>query len=345
MSRPRLLALGLWAVAFAVAGEIGLRVWDRFHVPTASLYQLVVPAAGRFKLRPDTAVVVPERYGDVGYRFNHEGYRDVDHDPAGRRRKIVWLGDSVSFGLGAPQDGTFVSRLQRALDARYGAAFEIVNLAIFAYDTRHERETLAEDGLKYRPGLVVVQFYMNDLALAPPPAQAVAAASWGDRLRAVKNRLLFGSALYRRAHQAVAGAAYALFHDARRRHFPGTLNADEPKADVRYLAARPDDRAVPTFAELARIAELARRNGARLLVLISPDEVQLFDRRYDSINARVAGFCRRQGIQVFDPLPALRASGRRAELFYDGVHYSAEGHAVMARLLFAELVGRALLPR
>ncbi|HEY8021035.1 MAG TPA: SGNH/GDSL hydrolase family protein, partial [Thermoanaerobaculia bacterium] len=243
-----------------------------------------------------------------------------------------------------PQDETFVSRLQRALDARYGAAFEIVNLAIFAYDTRNELDALAEDGLAYRPGLVVVQFYMNDLSLAPPPTKAAAAASWSDRLTAVKNRVLFSSALYRRAHQAVTGLGYLLFHDARRRYFAGTLNTDEPRADRDYLAARPDDRAVPTFAALASLADLARRHGARLLVVISPDEVQLFDRRYDLINQRVGTFCHRQGIEVFDALPALRASASRTALFYDGVHYSERGHALMARLLFTELVRRRLLP-
>jgi len=161
---PRLLAL---VVALAVAAELGLRAWDLFHVQTGSLYQFIVPRGARFKMKPDAAVLVPERYGDILYRFNHEGYRDTDHDPASPRRRIVWLGDSVSFGLGVAQDRTFVSRLQRQLDERYGPVFEIVNLAIFAYDTRHELQTLAEDGVAHHPGLVIVQFYMNDLTLAP----------------------------------------------------------------------------------------------------------------------------------------------------------------------------------
>ena len=72
-----------------------------------SLYDLVVPGETRFKLRPAATVVVPERYGNITYRFNRLGYRDVDHDPQARRRRLVWLGDSVSFGLGVEQDRTY----------------------------------------------------------------------------------------------------------------------------------------------------------------------------------------------------------------------------------------------
>ena len=80
----------------------------------------------------------------------------------------------------------------------------------------------------------------------------------------------------------------------------------------------------------------------RLLVLLSPDEVQLFTARFDAINARFGAFCGREGIDLFDPLPALRASADRAHLFNDGVHYSRQGHALLARLLAADLARRGL---
>jgi lysophospholipase L1-like esterase len=292
-------------------------------------------------MRPDTAVLVPERYGNILYRFNHEGYRDADHDPASPRRRIAWLGDSVSFGLGVAQERTFVGRLQRQL-AKRPAPWEIVNLAIFAYDTRHELEALREDGLAYRPDLIVLQFYMNDFSLSSPNPQ-VARPGFKDRLTAIKNRVVYKSALYLRAQQAALGLSYLLLHDARRRYFPASLNADQPLADAAYLAGRPDDGAVPTFQTLAALGRLARERHIPLLVLVSPDEVQLFTDRYDVISRRVVHFCASAGIDVFDPLPALRAAPDRRQLYYDGVHYSPRGHAFLARLLFREISSRGYL--
>jgi lysophospholipase L1-like esterase len=333
-------------VTAAVAAEIGLRLWDLLpgHVRTGSLYDSVVIVGTRFKMRPDTTVRVPERYGDILYRFNHEGYRDADHDPRSPHRRIVWLGDSVSFGLGVAQERTFVGILQRRLATRPDP-WEIVNLAIFAYDTRHELETLREDGLAHRPDVIVLQFYMNDLTIAPPPQAGAPPppVGWRDRLTAAKNRLLYKSAVYLRVQQAALGLSYLLLHDARRRYFPDSLNADEPRSDVGYLTKNPDDPALPTFKALAAIAQIARERRIPLLVLISPDETQLFTDRYDLVTRRVSGFCRKLGIAAFDPLPALRAGADRREIFYDGVHYSPHGHACLAGLLLGALDGGGYL--
>jgi lysophospholipase L1-like esterase len=327
--------------AVGVAGEVGLRIWDRYHGKTGALYDYVIPTGTRFKMRPDTVVIVPERYGDIRYSFNHEGYRDANHDPRRPGRRLVWLGDSVTFGLGVAQDRTYAARLSRRLAAAQ-PPWESVNLSVFAYDTRHELETLEEDGLKHRPGAIILQFYMNDFSISSPDPRA-APASWSARLRALKNGLVYKSALYLRAQQLTMGMGYLLLHDPRRRFFPLTLNADEPRGEVAYLTAHPDDASLPTFAALAAIARIARQSAARFLVFVSPDEVQLFTTRYDVVNARVNAFCRHQGIATFDPLPLLRARADRRDLFYDGVHYSERGHAVVADLLQAEIARRRWL--
>ncbi len=119
---------------------------------------------------------------------------------------------------------------------------------------------------------------------------------------------------------------------------------DEPRHKSAYLASTPDDGAVAAFREIREIHRLSRANGARFLVLLSPDEVQLFTRKYDGINTRFRAFCGREGIDLFDPLPALRADADPVRLFNDGVHYSTAGHARLAELLYAELAGRRFVP-
>jgi len=94
---------------------------------------------------------------------------------------------------------------------------------------------------------------------------------------------------------------------------------------------------VAAFAAIREIRDLARGHGARFLVILSPDETQLFSGRFDLINRRMAAFCHREGIPLLDPLPVYRATPERRELFYDGVHYSPAGHALLARLVTAEL--------
>jgi lysophospholipase L1-like esterase len=342
--RAGLRRLGLALLLIALGGEIAVRliesaIFGRRDGGSGALYDYVAPTGHRFKMRPSSAVRVPERYGDVVYRFNRGGYRDDEPRPESHGRRILLLGDSVSFGLGVDQDKIYAARLEARLRRELRQPWEVENLAIWAYHTGHELETLATDGLALAPRLVLVQFYMNDLStrletrVASPPTT-------GQRLTALKNRALFSSALVRRLHQAAFGLSFLLFHDLRRERFPATLNDGEPRADLAYLAATPDDDEVAAFTALSGIRDLARAHGAATLLLVSPDEVQLYSRRFDGINERVAAFCRRAGIDLVDPLPLLRARPDRWDLFLDGVHLSTLGHALYADLLFRELAGR-----
>jgi hypothetical protein len=193
----------LWLLGLVVLGELAVRGVDALEGGTGSLYDYVVPVGKRFKLKPDTRLIVPERYGDVDYRFNRQGYRDDEFSTAAGKRRIVLLGDSVAFGLGVDQDRIFANLLEH----RLGASWEVDNLAVFAYHSGNELEALETDGVKLHPELVVVQFYMNDFSIPQSAGGPEPPPSLGARLTAVKNRLLYSSALYRRGHQAVAGLA------------------------------------------------------------------------------------------------------------------------------------------
>jgi lysophospholipase L1-like esterase len=328
----------LWLLGLLVLGELAVRAVDALEGGTGSLYDYVVPVGHRHKLRPDSKLIVPERYGDVDYRFNHQGYRDDEPSTRPGVRRIVLLGDSVAFGLGVDQDRIFANLLER----RLGPPWEIANLAIFAYHSGNELEALETDGVKLRPELVVVQFYMNDFSIPQSAGGPEPPPGLGARLTAVKNRLLYSSALYRRLHQAAAGLAYLAAHDARRKWFPETLNKAEPVDKLALLQSTPDDEKVAAFRVLRRIRDVANAHGARTLIVLMPDEVQLFTPEYDGINRRFAAFCARSGIGLFDPLPALRASPERADFYLDGVHLTERGHQEIAGLLFDELRRRGL---
>ncbi|HEV8238167.1 MAG TPA: SGNH/GDSL hydrolase family protein [Thermoanaerobaculia bacterium] len=337
--RGRALAL---VVALLIGGEATARLWEALGASTTTLYEQVVPFRARFKMKPDREVRVPERYGTVVYRFNRAGYRDRDHVADSGRRSVVLLGDSVTFGLGAPQDAIYAAVLQHQLDAWRGPRHEVVNLAIFAYDSGHELQTLREEGLAYRPQVVVVQFFMNDLSEPPPGTPAVPPGAL-QRLRAARNVYLYRSALARRVHQGLTRLTYLLIHDVRRTRFPETLNADEPRGKLAYLAAHPDDATIPAFASLRAIRDAAAAQGARVLLLQTPDETQLYTTRYDAIDARVARFCARERIAYLDALPTLRAAPRHESIFLDGVHLSPRAHDLIGRRLASELVQRGLL--
>ena len=86
------------------------------------------------------------------------GAREYNYDrPAGITR-IVVLGDSFTFGEDVDDDETWPHRLEESLPAT-----EVLNLGVHGYGHDQMLLYLKEEGLKYRPDLVIVGFLPDDM--------------------------------------------------------------------------------------------------------------------------------------------------------------------------------------
>jgi hypothetical protein len=100
-------------------------------------------------------------------RENNWGHRDnVDYtlQPAPGKRRIVFLGDSFTFGHGiADVEDRFANRLRRRLEEAAPGQFEVYALSFPGWSTRAELSflrPLAERG--FRADLVVLAYVLND---------------------------------------------------------------------------------------------------------------------------------------------------------------------------------------
>ncbi len=124
-------------------------------------------------MNPDTGEV----YWD---RVNSRGWRDRERTLENTRGsfRIVVIGDSVTFGAIVPAAQIYTRLLEDRLQ-REGYNVEVINISYGGWDPEQELEALKNEGILYRPDLVILQFCANDLggpACAPDPAAAAAAA-------------------------------------------------------------------------------------------------------------------------------------------------------------------------
>lgn len=95
---------------------------------------------------------------------NPQGWRDLPRSfgkPDGVFRVLV-LGDSNIFGYLVPADQTITRRLEDKLKAM-GIRAEVINMAYSGWGTDQEVEALRQEGLRYRPDVVVLHMTGNDL--------------------------------------------------------------------------------------------------------------------------------------------------------------------------------------
>lgn len=100
------------------------------------------------------------------YRTNNIGARGGPVEipkPEGVFR-ILFAGDSITFGWGVAEEDTFVARVERALNAASNAKHvECVNLSAMGYNTVQEAALVRTRGLSAEPDMVCIVFYLNDV--------------------------------------------------------------------------------------------------------------------------------------------------------------------------------------
>ena len=158
-------------LTFLLLAELGLRVYLTRH----TLYDVEMSRyATEFKMPAENPrighVHRPGREGrlmNVEVRINADGLRD-DELPRerGEARRLIFLGDSLTFGWGVEQPQTFEHLLERRLSEEV-APTEIVNFGTGNYNTTQEVQLFLEKGLAYAPDAVVVFYFINDAEPVP----------------------------------------------------------------------------------------------------------------------------------------------------------------------------------
>lgn len=378
---PRLRAWAGRAIALAIGSavalgllEAGLRALRPAHSGVrALLYQATLPTEyGRVSdlrgLLETTVVGYSPHVEYAGYVLNARGLRTreyADERPAGVRR-VVALGDSFVYG-GVAESDHWTSRLERGLTART----EVLRLGVPGTGPPFYLRMWELEASRLRPDVVIVGVYVgNDFfdeqgRTGGWRGVVERAASVSYAVRLIRNLLRLDAPTIARtagearvAHESggfdVPGYAYddtrptfspEAFAEVERDHMTLCLDSARTRFGWRL------DRVRRVLRELHAQAS---RAGARVVVLVIPDEYQVhpdvaraaaaaqkqaieaydLDRPQHELTRALA----EDGIEWVDVLPAFRAAAARERLYVPrDTHWNRAGHALAADELVAFL--------
>ncbi len=245
------------------------------------------------------------------------GAAEHDYEGPAAEKRIVVLGDSFTFGEEVSDDETYAAQLARLLPD-----VEVLNLGVHGYGHDQMLLYLREEGVKYRPDLVLLGFLPDDMernllgfrdyakprfvlpkgggplelrdAPVPAPDAMLAAEPWRSR---------FGDLL------AMLSQGYA-------------WRSGERQAEMRRI----------TYAILDAIAETARGCGARPVFAYLPvyGELTRTDPGMTPRQRTFFDYCRERGIASIYLRPAFERRLSQGASFKTYGHWGPLEHRVAA---------------
>lgn len=290
---------------------------------------------------------------DILIRTDRHGFRGADLG-AKESPRLLFLGDSITLGDWLPEEETFVDRIE-VLARERGIRVQTVNAGVGSNGLEGELALLMEEGFEIDPDVVVLGFYLNDVApspgvhlVRPPPwlrwSHVARHLAW---LRVEPRRYGNDPSQWRipeeewkRWHAQVhatwgAGSDHpSPLADEIHRHFGDWGNV---------WAAGAWNRLDPL---LETLVQAARQRGVRVAFVAFPVRTQVETSRLDDLpqrRLRAAGS--KLGVPTLDLLPLLRRryDGGDREIFQDHCHPTTHGNQIVADAIFEFLLDSGLL--
>ena len=339
-----LLAFLLVGLATAVMLELAVRAL-RLAPPIAEAYgSNVKDPYIPYKHAPRSVLRGRWHTDEFDYELSHNslGFRDNERQeekPAGTFR-ILALGDSFTYGIGADFDATWPSVLERALNERSGPhpRVEVIRMGLPRYFPAAERLVLEHYGLRFQPDLVVVGILPNDVIDTHYGLDAIQIDSRGFMVT-------------RQAQRLGDLARWLYVHSEAMRIVLGRIVAalDQRRDPVRWDDVYRDrgfheNDWVQMESDLEGILALARKGGAEL-VLVSIPQAGPWDESSRYPDQRLAAWSAQHGAHSIATLPALDRAATDGPLYWpkDG-HCTPRGYEVIGSAVAAAFVERGLVP-
>lgn len=304
----KILAIFIAFILFLVLGEVLIRVY--LHYNTAydiemTRYALNMkndsgnPLIGHVH-KPNTSM----RLMNVSVDINSDGLRDKEY-PASRgdEHRIIFLGDSLTFGWGVEQEDTFQYILEEELNKERPT--EIINFGTGNYNTEQEVNLFIEKGLKYKPDKVVLFYFINDAEVTP-----------------VKSGLWF------LGYSEFISFYWSRINSMMNNYFPSNSFKDY------YSALYDEDQEgwINSKKALLQLKEICSENGIQLQVVLLPELHDTKNQIFDGVYNKISLFLEENSIDYVSLANLFKDQENEMELWvsYDDAHPNDLAHSEIA---------------
>ncbi len=337
--RPTLLpklALSLASIAFCIAilglGELYCRYFLDINLRKTSKDFIAADPAGRIvgnvKNGEGVSFGTDVFSDENGFRVP-QGYIGKTND-----RAVLFLGDSVVFGVGVPEEKTFAGLFRSQMPDVTTYNSGVVGYELADYKRVADSFLPAHNEVKR----VYLFYCLNDFQ--PPEGSTLAKTEDATLYKSIKHAI---GSIFVNLNEFLGPRSKlyvyitGLTADPSRRYFEWDLT----------LFNVNEDRFRETLSPIVEIDRLVKEHKAQFVVFLNPYEMQIREREnanFDPQN-RIESFLREKGISFVDTRDRFKGlpTSKDAFLFADPMHLNETGHRIVFDALLDDWNSKGIL--
>jgi lysophospholipase L1-like esterase len=244
---------------------------------------------------------------NVNVSINSDGLRDKEYSPEkGDAYRMIFLGDSLTFGWGVEIEDTFQYILEEEINKT--SPTEIINFGTGNYNTEQEVNLFFDKGIKYDPDKVVLFYFINDAEVTPEKSglwflgYSHLISFYWSRINSLMNNI-------------VAAKSFEEYYS--------TLYQEEQEGWVNSKKA------------LIELRDYCCENDIALQVVLLPELHDTDNLIFTQVYDKISNFLEENGIDYMSLAKLFEAHGNEIELWvsFDDAHPNSLAHGKIAQSL------------
>ncbi len=281
-----------------------------------------------YKLKPDFSGYFPKYLGNISISINSQGLRDYERDYTKSQKRILMLGDSVTFGSGVDFEEIYPRLLEQKLNES-GYDYEIIKTGVGGYEFSQEYDYYFHEGYKYNPDIVIINVVLNDIFQPDLGRMKENFEKYGDynsQDSAIK------SLVKKTCHSCVF--IYSIVHNYNNDYFGVVYKTWENESELAEYSNK-----------LNSLNSELKSKNVTLFLVIFPYADQFGNSRYGLLpQEKIKSLAKSQNISYIDLTSFLDvADYKKYYLSYDRLHMNTEGNKFVTEIVYSDLILKGML--
>jgi lysophospholipase L1-like esterase len=319
--------------ACGLVGEAGLRVYAELLFPKMMVFDDTLGWRHATNVK---RLFQNELGQEFDVTLDEFGHRGAGHpkQPASGKYRILVVGDSFTEGVQVGETDVFTGQIERA-----NPRLEVINAGVGGYGTVQEYLYLRAEGIQFRPDLVLLVFFENDLSdnvftyyagFGPRPYANLTA----DGIRLVES---LDSSVYTQYilpapfQMALNNHSYLYYFLNSRIYQPMFATRIRQMQQAELQKLEPETLYKVAFGMLDKFNSFLKEQQIPLLVVLVPSREDVAQGRSDVSNT-MYDYCRTHDLNCLPLIDKFRQTFSPAPLLYfrEDMHWAPDGHKLAA---------------